>query len=850
MRIELPDFCVVMLIGPSGSGKTNLARRLFKDDEVLSSDYFRKLVCGNESDQGATEDAFDCLYHVAAKRLDRRKLTVIDATNLGRWARGKALDFARDNNCFCMAIVCNIPESDCLKNNSLRSDRQTPANVIGRQCGELRQALKSIKKENFRQIHVLNSLEEANGLEIVRTPLWPDLSWLHGPFDIIGDVHGCYAELCELLRKLGYDVRTNDFMAIPPQGRKAVFLGDLCDRGPANVAVLRLVMDMVEKDFALCVPGNHDDKLLRYLEGRKIQIAHGLECTLAEIEREDRSFRNRVKDFLRKRISHYLLDNGKLVVCHAGLPANLQGRSSKRVREFCLYGDPTGQLDEYGLPERNDWARDYRGQAFVAYGHTPEPQTRIANNTICLDAGCVFGGNLSALRYPEMEIVTVHAKKEYCHSSNPLTDVSFESLPDTQELLKRRRIETGLGMIVIRDEERSIAALEIMGRFAADPRWLIYLPPTMSPCETSGLPDYLEHPLEALSYYKTRGVNSVICQEKHMGSRAVAIICKDEQTAEKRFASSGGNGGMILTRTGRPFFTSAQKQIYGEFLRGLRSTLEASGFWREYDTDWVCLDCEIMPWSFKAQSLVATQYAPYGIAGVNGLETALGTLQSFTEREKKREIILSREEAMEMANLRSRLQSRLSSVRNYNKVWKSYCHPVSDVSDIKIAPFHILATAGKVWSDTPHDQHLNIIARSFGNAAAFIPTKNVIVNPATEEGMASAVAFWNNLLAGGGEGMVVKPLDFVGRNGTKLIQPAIKCRGKEYLRIIYGAEYTEKIEALKQRSLTGKRKRALREFALGLEALERFVKDDALHNIHECVFTILALESEPQDARL
>lgn len=846
MLIEIPDFCVVALIGPSGSGKSHLAGSLFQEDEVLSSDYFRKLVCGDESSQEATEDAFDCLYHVAGKRLDRRKLTVIDATNLSKWARGKTLNFAKENNCFCIAIVCNIPEADCLQNNAVRGSRQTPKKVISRQCGEMRQILKSIKKEGFRQIHILNSIQEIDGLEIRRIPLWPDLSGQHGPFDIIGDVHGCYAELCALLRKLGYEVCENDFIALHPQDRKAVFLGDLCDRGPDNTAVLRLVMNMVNADHALCVPGNHDEKLLRHLQGKKVQIAHGLELTLAELEREDKVFINQIKDFLSKRVSHYLLDDGKLVVCHAGLPARLQGRSSKIVREFCLYGDPTGKLDEYGLPERNDWAKDYRGKALVAYGHCPDPQPEIVNNTVCLDAGCVFGGKLAALRYPEMEIVATPAQSEYCHPIKPLNVPASDSSPDTQELLKRQRLETGLGITIIRDKERSIAALEVMGRFAADPRWLIYLPPTMSPCETSNLPDYLEHPAEALAYYKARGLKSVICQEKHMGSRAIIILCKDEQTAEIRFTSSGGNGGIILTRTGRPFFTSSQKQICGELLQGLRFALDASGFWREYDTDWVCLDCEILPWSFKAERLIASQYAPYGIAGANGLQASFAELNKFCASGAA----LADEEARELAELHTRLQNTLFSIQAYNKVWKSYCSPVNNISDIKIAPFHILATEGKVWSDTPHDQQLGIITRSFAKYPGFIPTKNIMVNPFTQEGVSEAVGFWENLLANGAEGMVVKPLDFIGRNGGKLIQPAIKCRGREYLRIIYGAQYTDNLETLKKRSLVSKRKRAIREFALGLEALEYFVKGEPLYKIHEYVFTILALESEPQDARL
>lgn len=277
MRIEIPDFCLVLLIGASGSGKSHLAKKLFKQDEVLSSDYFRMLVSGDEADQSATEDAFDSLYNIAQKRLNRRKLTVIDATNLSKWARKKALDFAKDNNCFCYAIALNLPEATCQQNNSLRQVKHFSKNLIKRQCEEFQYALKSLRKENFRKVFTLNSQEELNSLEINRVPLWTDKSSLHGPFNIIGDIHGCYTELCALLKKLDYTVEEKDFKATPPPGRKAIFLGDLCDRGPANMSVLKMVINMVANGHALCVPGNHDDKLSRHLEGKKIQVAHGLE---------------------------------------------------------------------------------------------------------------------------------------------------------------------------------------------------------------------------------------------------------------------------------------------------------------------------------------------------------------------------------------------------------------------------------------------------------------------------------------------------------------------------------------------------------------------------------------------
>lgn len=848
MRIEIPDFCLVLLVGASGSGKSHLAKRLFKQDEVLSSDYFRMLVSGDEADQGASEDAFECLYNIAQKRMNRRKLTVIDATNLSKWARKKALDFAKDNNCFCYAIALNLSEDICQQDNEMRQEKQFSKKIIRRQCEEFHHALKSLKKENFRKVFIFNSQDELNSLEIDRIPLWTDKSILHGPFDIIGDIHGCYQELCALLKKLGYLVNEKDFKAVPPQGRKAVFLGDLCDRGPANVAVLKLVMNMQANGQALCVPGNHDDKLSRYLDGKKVQVAHGLELTLAELEREDPSFKKKVKEFFHSLISHYLLDDGKLVVCHAGLPANLQGRSSGYVRDFCLYGDPSGLMDEYGLPERNDWAKDYNGSALVAYGHCPELETKIVNNSICLDSGCVFGGTLTSLRYPEMEIVSVPAEKEYFHSLKPLQKAVDQRQPETQELLKRKRLETSLGITIIRDEERALSALEIMGRFAINPNWLIYLPPTMSPCETSPFPDYLEHPLEAFNYYKKNSVEKVICEEKHMGSRAIVIVCRDEKAAKKHFAALDNQLGIIYTRTGRPFFTSVQAHIQAELLERIASSLSRTNFWQDHDTDWVCLDCELLPWSFKAQTLISSQYAPYGIAGANGVDKSLKLLEKFRARFEG--TLLSIEDASSLKNLQLHLEQKQKSLNNYNKVWQSYCGDVCSVKDIKLAPFHILATNKKVWCDTPHDRHLQLIQKYLHEFNNLIITQNRIINLKEDKEINAGLDFWENLLANGAEGMVVKPLHYVSWSGKKLLQPAIKCRGSEYLRIIYGAEYLENIEKFKQRNLAPKRKRALREFALGLEALELFVNGEPLRKIHECVFTILALESEPQDARL
>ena len=246
-----------------------------------------------------------------------------------------------------------------------------------------------------------------------------------GPFDIIGDVHGCYDELNELLARLGYETRVDGegfektFSVSAPPGRTAVFVGDLVDRGPASPDTLGLVMAMVNAGQAYCVCGNHDDKFRRWLDGRDVQLTYGLAESVAQMEGASDCFRNKTKDFLGSLVSHYMFDGGALAVAHAGITEELQGEDTGKARSFCLYGKSTGEKDEFGLLVRHDWAADYGGSAMVVYGHTPVPDAVWVNNTICLDTGCVFGGKLTALRYPECELVSVEAKCVYAEPARP-----------------------------------------------------------------------------------------------------------------------------------------------------------------------------------------------------------------------------------------------------------------------------------------------------------------------------------------------------------------------------------------------------------------------------------------------
>ncbi len=854
MQINIPDQSLVVLIGASGSGKSTFAKKHFKPTEILSSDFCRGLVSDDENDQNATKDAFEVLHYIAAKRLAAGKLTVVDATNVQHEARKPLLELARKYHYLSVAIVLNIPAKFCQERNETRPDRNFKPHVVRNQTSQLRRSLRSLKREGFRNfLYVLSSPEEVESAQIERQPMWTNRMDETGPFDIIGDIHGCYDELVELLMRLGYEVTTKDGdvpVIVSPRDRKVLFVGDYVDRGPKVVEVLRLVMEMHRNGIALCVPGNHDVKLARALRGKNVAQTHGLAESLTQLENETPEFREKVGDFIEGLVSHYVLDEGKLVVAHAGMKQEYQGRASGRVRQFALYGETTGETDEFGLPIRLNWAEEYRGQATVVYGHTSVAEPEWMNRTINIDTGCVYGGKLTALRYPEKEYVSVPAKKIYYEPAKPLNETTEaerskgnqkdDGILDINDVIGKRIISTRLNHNVTIREENTINALEVMSRFAIDPKWLIYLPPTMSPTETSTREGLLEHPAEGFTYYRNQGVSKVVWQEKHMGSRAIVIVCKDPEAARKRFGASGDTIGVCYTRTGRPFFDDATME--NALLSSVKQVVDDAGLWETLDTDWLCLDCELMPWSVKAQALLRQQYAPVGTSARAALADAVASLETTGNR------------GIEVEELLGSYQKRSDTISGYVDAYRKYCWSVDSVSDLKLAPFHLLASEGKVYVDKDHLWHMEMLSKlcnSSKNSVIF-STSYGLVDLKDENSVNLAIQHWEELTSQGGEGIVIKPFDFVVKGKRGLVQPAVKCRGREYLRIIYGPEYTlqKNLERLRARGLSHKRSLAIREFALGVEALERFVNREPLSKVHECVFGVLALESESVDPRL
>jgi protein phosphatase len=853
LNIPLPEFSLVLLVGASGSGKSTFAAKHFKPTEVLSSDWCRAAVSDDPNDQAATKDAFELLHFIAAKRLTAMKLTVVDATNVQPESRKSLIELARAHDVLPVAIVFDVPERVSQERNRTRPDRDFGPHVVRQQAQQLRRSMRGMQREGLRYVWTLSSVEEVDATTITRQRLWTDRRDQHGPFDIIGDIHGCYDELVQLLERLGYVAAVThsgerSIVVTPPTDRRAVFLGDLVDRGPNAPDVLRMVMGMVEQGTAICVPGNHEAKLLRKLRGKDVQLTHGLAQTVEQLDRETPEFRERVAAFIDKLISHFVLDAGKLVVAHGGMKAEYAGRASGRVREFALYGDTTGETDEFGLPVRLNWAADYRGRAMVVYGHTPVREPEWLNNTINIDTGCVFGGALTALRYPERELVSVPAAHTYYEPARPFltpeehaprltAQQRHDELLDLEDVLGKRIVTTRLaGKVTIREENAS-AALEAMSRFAVDPRWLVYLPPTMSPSETSALPGLLEHPAEAFSYYRGRGVARVVCEEKHMGSRAIVVVCRDSDAAQRRFGLESLAGGIVYTRTGRPFFTDAA--LEAALLGRLGAAISSSGLWEELNTDWLLLDCELMPWSLKAQELIRQQYAPVGAAARADLAAEMDILQTGSDPL--------------LAALAEKRRGQLLDIEAFSAAYRRYAWDVAGVGDLRLAPFHLLASNNRVHSSEPHTWHLERLKRLVdADPGVIVATPSMDVDLADPASEAAAVEWWSGLTERGGEGMVVKPLEFVARWKSGLVQPALKVRGREYLRLIYGPDYTqpEHLERLRERGLGTKRSLAMREFALGLEGLERFVHDEPLRRVHECTFAVLAMESEPVDPRL
>lgn len=874
MSIRIPDFALVLMVGPTSSGKSHVAARLFKPTEIVSSDKCRALASDDENDQTATKAAYEILELIVRRRLERRLTTVVDATNLRPEDRARFLAMGKELHAPCAAIVMRTPERLARERAAGRGDRRMPAHVFDRQSRLFRKVGR-LEKEGFRFVREIRP-EEAEEILLERFPLACDRKELAGPFDLIGDVHGCLRELRSLVAALGgtaEDALAEDGRAFvrlrPAPGRTLAFLGDLVDRGPDSPGVLRSVMEACRAGAAIAVAGNHDVKFARWARGRDVVLSHGLDLTAFQFKAEPEGAKEAAASFVEGLPTHLVLDGGALVAAHAGMRADMIGRDSGAVRSFALYGDPTGAKEEDGAPVRSPWAETYDGKSHVVYGHVPDVDPEWRNLTICVDGGCVYGGALRALRWPEKELVSVQAEAEWCAPTRPLTSAKAEAdarraedprteaedsgspLPEIGALMSGGTVETSLDGRVRFGAGEAAAALEAMSRFAVDPRWLAYIPPTMCPTASSALEGFLEHPAEALAYYRKSGVEEIVAEIKHMGSRAVAIVCRTPEAAERTFGIRAG--GVVHTRTGRRFFSDPA--LEEAVLSSLRGGAERSGVWEELDADWMIVDGELMPWSAKADGLLKEVYAPVAAAARMGLPALEEALRMAAARGCAPEGLLDKTRA------------RLEAAEAYSKAYGGYCWKVDGAEGLSYAPFHLMASGGASGGSAhhgkPHSWHLGALDRIVaadrtaggkedGGRGILFPTERRFVRLDDDAACAGLCAWWEERTAAGAEGMVVKPAAFTVRGRRGVLQPAVKVRGREYLRIIYGPDYLDPahLERLKKRSIGAKGARAAKEYALGAEGLDRLAAGKGFAAMHECAFAVLALESEPIDPRL
>ena len=972
MKISIPEHSLVVLMGPFGSGKSTFAEKHFEPTEILSTNFCRGLVADDKENQDVTKDAYELLRFITAKRLKNGRVTVIDATNIQAEARRALIGLTRKFHCIPLAIVFDIDEETCQKRNENRTDRKVEPYVVRRQLQQLRHSVRNLRREGFRNVHFLRSQEEVEEVETQRENLLVNLKSEKGPFDIIGDIHGCFDETKLLLEKLDYNVSISTlengrqhYDISHPKNRTPIFLGDLVDRGPKIPEVLNLVMDVVKSGKALIVSGNHEKKLARKLRGKEVQLSYGLKESVRQLEEGSKSFTEEVIEFIDNLPSHYVLDEGKLVVVHAGLKESMHGRSSPEVRSFAMYGERSRKKGKLRGVARMNWAKEYRGDAFVVYGHIPVGEATWINKTVSIDTGCVFGGKLTALQYPEKEVVSLPALKTYCfppkffatqlkttlpplaspdtkeddedeyeHSnegeqeeletqepeaSNSLSEQSYSS--EVNELSQTERentnsskrsedfeettvdkenfseeqeeesfgdeksafsgeaddsngeretenkaeseeeesanrepedshlyIEDVLGKRLLKTrfyhkvpirEEGTIAALEVLNRFSVHPNWLIYLPPTTAPCATSKRMELLEHPSDIFSYFHHSGVRRLICEEKVVGSRAVVILCKNPESAQKHFNTIGNLNepwriGVCYDRIGRPLLESS---IEKTFLEHLQETVKASGLWEKLGADWICLDGVLSPKFQKDQDFL---YQEYDALGHNAQLTYHKVLDALEKAQKQ---------GARVQGLMKYYQERTEMVSNFNETFQKQLTEVKSLEDIQYTPFHLMASEGKVHFDKDHTWHLEHLSKLCKNQPKLNLLKELsyqLLDLENQDSYQKALKWWDEQVASGSAGAVIKSHSFIPAGKHWKTQPALECRSSEYLRLLYGPEYQlqKNLKRLSYRKLTGKRIQSLKEFALGLEALERFVGKKTFYQVHECIVGILALESE------
>ena len=865
-EIRFPHAGIVLLVGPSNSGKTTLLKRLVEQgvllpSEIISSDQFRILVADGEfieldkrpkDEQDVlypeyrliSQKAFAAMVYLLESRCALGKLTVVDATHLWPEDRKKYLDLAGRQHVPITAIALDIDDQLLFARDESR-EQPRGRQKIKQQVRIFKSSLHSLKTEGFSSSCILNELEEED--VVFRRLANPLLKEVGAGLDFIGDIHGCYDEFLTLLEKLGYRADAEGVYT-HPEGRKLVSVGDVLSRGPQSINCLKFFIKHVKKDLAYMVDSNHGRKIARWLSGRKVELTHGDELIAAEFADYEREHGQEAAAELRENVRRLLLSapsnlvftsNGVrvIVAAHAGIRDHYIGKESERISDFCRYGDTDG-LGESGRPVRKDWFVDHVSGETIVWGHDPRTRPMVVNNTINIDQGVVFGGRLTAYRYPEKTFTAVEAQRDYAEDpESVLQNWKKERFnpPNIRSFLTGYSVMTeDYGEIKIQADYVK-SAIETVSHHTIPLEEMPYIPPTMSPApDPSSLDNYFEHPREAFKYYRSQGITTMIAEKKHMGSRGILLLFRDEADAVKYVGRP--LLGTIYTRRGRAFF---ERELSRKIIEQLNTDLKQGQYFTKFDTDFVLLDAEILPWNLKAEELISSQYAHVS-------EAALLDRQKLLEK-----LELAKLNGWEVDSWIEEFRGKAENAQVFREVFQNYCWDTRGIEGIKIAPFHVLAHRGRTYFDQSHLWHMKRNQELAKLSPLFMETEyKVVTNEKSEQ---EAILWWEEMTENGHEGFVVKPEIFIARNEKGwLVQPAIKVRGRKYLHIIYGMDYLqpENLIRLKQRNVKRKQRHALMEFALGTEGVRRFVNQESLSRIHECVLATLALEAEPVDPRL
>lgn len=812
--ISISEFSLVVLIGAADTDRSAFAKKHFSNHEVLSLDAFVEWLGEGKEGAELREDAAEALAFVLEKRLKHRKLTVIDAENMSQPARKVFRLLSRKYHCPLVGLVFGY----------------------GSLSVQYLEESKHLKTEGFVETHRFHSPAEAQSVELKRLPLPSDLQSATGPFDVVGDLHGCLEELKALLADMAYEEANGKWGHAA--GRRLVFVGDLVNKGPDSAGTLDLVMRLVEQGMAFCVPGNHDDKLLRKLKGQQVEEDAAFTECVAQIEKKGPEFTAAAVQFLEGLPAHVELSGGDLVVAHAGLKQEMHGRNSPDVRSFCLWGETGTEMDEFGLPVRFSWADEYLGKAMVVFGHAPVPSPIWQGNAVNIDTGCVYGGALTAIRFPERSIVSVAASKVHAEPRRPFALEEEESLQSDADNLVISRFagrslsSTRYNYHITLKEEYAPAVLELFSFNRIDPHWFIYLPPAYSPPKSSKLPGLLEHPLDAFNYYRKKGQEQAVIHDAGLGNRVVVVLCKDQESARNRFGVLDGSFGAVYDRFGQPTFAKVSEEQ--AFLARMREVVSEAELWGEMKTDWLCIEGEITPWNGGVGKAEIQFHENIAAAGAMDLERTLQVLEVAAQRGLDVDL-LGRSMRMK--------QERLRKHAHMSRALYS--------GDSGFMMWHLLATEGKTYSDMPHSWHLGKLSSLSVSGFCQAPAHR-LVQLDDEAQVHAAGQFWQSRTEGSLKGMVVKPSILLQEGGKDLIQPGLKVRGKEMLRGIYGPEYDDPkfLDVYRTRSLKDKRLMVIRQFALGWEGLNRFVEGQPFADVYESFFTGMSLNAFDLDQRI